>query len=97
MVKVVSGKCLIGQIAWGKLHWGELNWGRCPVPGLAERPLTISVSTVCRLPAFAKINERCFAFMRRLFISKAVSVLYRPFMMLTNGRDNTRLAHGGSH
>ena len=32
VVKVVSGKCLIGQIARGKLHWGELNWGRCPVP-----------------------------------------------------------------
>ena len=32
MAKVVSGKCLIGQIARGKLQWGELNWGRCPVP-----------------------------------------------------------------
>ena len=32
VVKVVSGKCLIGQIARGKLQWGELNGGRCPVP-----------------------------------------------------------------
>ena len=42
MVKVVSGKCLIGQISWGKLDWGEVNWGRCPVP----IPIILTIAAV---------------------------------------------------